>query len=227
MHHPRLLVSAMACGLLPLLAACVISVGGSSCTWASIEGSGVEASQAREVPAFRRVHISGSADLRAEVGGAQTLRVSCDDNLLQHVKTEVRGDTLHIGMEPGSYSFRRDLRVELSVPALDGISISGSGNASVVGLSGAVFEVAISGSGDVHALGTVERLTASVSGSGDMDFTGLHARAAQVQISGSGDIAVDASEELTVQISGSGDVRYVGNPRIQSQISGSGSVSSR
>lgn len=226
MRAPRLLVHAAACGLLPLLAACVITVGGSSCSLTSIQGSGVEATQAREVPAFTKVHLSGSGDLRAAVGAPQQpLRVTCDDNLLQYVTTEVRGDTLHIGMQPGSYSFRRDLVVELSAPMLEAVSISGSGSAEVDGLSGEVFAATISGSGDVTARGSVERLSVSVSGSGSMALAGLRARTAQVQVSGSGDVRVDVSEELAVQVSGSGDVRYSGNPRLLSNISGSGSVS--
>jgi hypothetical protein len=151
--------------------------------------------------------------------------VTCDDNLLQYVTTEVRGDTLHIGMQPGSYSFRRDLVVELSAPVLEAVSISGSGSAHVHGVSGGTFAATISGSGDVTAQGSVEHLSASVSGSGELRLAGLRARTAQVQISGSGDVRVDVSEDLNVQVSGSGDVRYSGNPRVLSNISGSGSVS--
>ena len=219
------LASAALCGLLPWLSACVISVGGSSCSWSSIQGSGVEASQAREVPAFRRVHVDGSANLTAQVGGAQALSVRGDDNLLQYVVTEVRGDTLHIEMQPGSYSFHRDLVVELSAPALEGLSISGSSDASLTGLAGPEFQLAISGSGDVRAAGQVEHLAVSVSGSGDLELQGLRARAADIQISGSGDVALDVVERLAVQISGSGDVRYTGSPQTTAQISGSGTVS--
>jgi len=225
MKIPPLLVSAAACGIFPWLAACVISVGGSSCSWASIQGSGVEASQTREVPAFSRVHLSGSADVIARIGGAQALSLRGDDNLLQYVETEVRGDTLHVGMAPGSYNFRRDLVVELSLPRLAGLAISGSGDASLDGVAGEALELSISGSGDVRAAGAVERLSVALSGSGDMDLAQLRAREANVQIAGSGDVSVDVSDKLSVSISGSGDVRYSGHPQITTQISGSGSVS--
>jgi hypothetical protein len=200
-------------------------MGGSSCSWNSIQGSGVEATETRAIGDFRRVRVSGSADVIAHVGAAPALSLTGDDNLLQYVETEVRGETLHIGMAPGSYSFHRGLVVELSVPQLDGLAISGSSDTRLSGLSGPAFEVAISGSGDVYADGAVERLTATVSGSGEMDLGDLTAREAQVRISGSGDVLVNVAERLSVHVSGSGDVRYRGNPETSAQISGSGTVS--
>src|SRR5688572_32237513 len=55
-------------GLLPLLSACVFSVGGSSCSWGTIQGSGVEATEHRSVAEFTRVQIDGSTDLVARAG---------------------------------------------------------------------------------------------------------------------------------------------------------------
>lgn len=213
-----------ACLATSALAACVISVGGSSCSWQSIHGSGIAATETRQVPAFRRIEIHGSAQLVARVGEPQSLTVTCDDNLISYVETEVRGDTLEIGLKPGSYSFHSDLEIELSVPELQSLAIHGSADADISGLSGASFEVAVSGSGDVRALGSVERLSASIFGSGDLDFFGVSARQAEVSISGSGDIAVQASERLEAMISGSGDVRYRGNPSATISVSGSGTV---
>ena len=225
MKAPARILHVSLVGLLPWLSACVFSVGGSSCSWGSIQGSGVEATQHRDVAEFHRVQIDGSADLVARVGSQPALSLRGDDNLLQFVTTEVRDGVLYIGMQPGSYSFYRDLVVDLTTPSLDALEIHGSSDAEVTGLFGPSFAIWVQGSGDVRASGQVERLTASVSGSGDLALEGLRARQAEVQISGSGDVAVDVAEQLNVQISGSGDVRYRGAPTTQAHISGSGSVS--
>jgi Putative auto-transporter adhesin, head GIN domain len=222
---PARFLHASVFGLLPWLSACVFSVGGSSCSWGSIQGSGVEATQHRDVPEFTRVQIDGSADLVAHAGAERALSLRGDDNLLQFVTTEVRDGVLYIGMQPGSYSFYRDLVVDLSAPALEGLEIHGSSDAELTGLSGQDFAVWVQGSGDVRASGQVERLKASVSGSGDLALEGLHAERADVSISGSGDVAVDVARELNVEITGSGDVRYRGTPATRAHISGSGSVS--
>ena len=226
MKVPARLLHASVFSLLPWVSACVFSVGSSSCSWNSIQGSGVEATQHRDVPAFTRVQIDGSADLVARAGAEQALSLRGDDNLLQFVTTDVRDGVLYIGMQQGnSYSFYRDLVVELSAPTLESLEIHGSSDADLTGLSGQEFAVWVQGSGDVRAAGQVERLSANVYGSGDLALQGLHARTAQVQISGSGDVELDVAETLSVQVSGSGDVRYHGSPSTKVHISGSGSVS--
>jgi hypothetical protein len=171
------------------------------------------------------VQIDGSADLVARAGAERALSLRGDDNLLQFVTTEVRDGVLYIGMQPGSYSFYRDLVVELSAPKLDGLEIHGSSDAELTGLSGPDFAVWVQGSGDVRASGQVERLKVSVSGSADLALEGLHAEQAEVEISGSGDVEVDVARKLSVEITGSGDVRYRGTPATRAHISGSGSVS--
>ena len=228
MKVPARLFHVAVFGLLPLLSACVFSVGGSSCSWGSwgtIQGSGVEATEHRSVAEFTRVQIDGSTDLVARAGAQPSLSLRGDDNLLQFVTTEVRDGVLYIGMQSGSYSFYRDLVVELSTPSLEALEIHGSADAELTGLSGPAFAVWVQGSGDVRAAGDVEQLRVSVSGSGDLDLGGLRSRQAQVEISGSGDVTVDVAEALSVDITGSGDVRYRGSPSTQARISGSGTVS--
>src|SRR4051794_35924259 len=64
-------------------------------------GSGVSASQARTVGAFKRIHAEGAAVIDVEVrdGLAHTVEVRSDDNLLKSVRTEVVGDSLEISLE--------------------------------------------------------------------------------------------------------------------------------
>ena len=223
MSQSRVLALTLSLGLMPL-AACVISVGGTSCSLHTIQGSGVAATQERQVPAFQRVQVNGSAHAIVKVGGERRVSLSGDDNLLEYVETEVRGDTLHVGLQSGSYSFRRGLTIEIQTPSLAGFTISGSSQASLSGLQGDECALSISGSGDLEATGQVERLRARISGSGTMDLAQLQARSLDADISGSGDMRVNASESLNVSISGSGDVRYQGSPQVSQHVSGSGSV---
>ncbi len=194
------------------------------CFGPRIKGSGHEVRQARQVAQFRRIEIRGSTDVVARIGPGTAITVSGDDNIVPHVRTEVHGDTLIIDMEDGSYSTSAPLRVTVSTPALDGISISGSASAQASGVTAERFAASISGSGSMEVAGTAGRLEASVSGSGEMHLFGLAVRRAVVNVSGSGDIQLSAAEALSVEVSGSGDVRYRGNPAREVRISGSGSV---
>ncbi|HWM88904.1 MAG TPA: head GIN domain-containing protein [Kofleriaceae bacterium] len=194
------------------------------CFGPQIQGSGNAIQQPRSVAGFRRIEIKGSTDVVATVGPATQVTVSGDDNIVPHVRTEVRGDTLIIDMERGSYSPRADLVVTISTPALDGVSISGSADAQVKGVVAERFDAHISGSGNLDVRGTARQLEASISGSGDMRLYGLSCGRASVEVSGSGNVELTAAEALDAQISGSGDVRYRGRPHTQVKVSGSGSV---
>jgi hypothetical protein len=189
-----------------------------------MHGSGVRTTQAREVGEFHAIELRGCADVRARIGSERTLSVSTDDNLVDKVRTEVRDGTLFIDLERGSYSFRSGVVVDVTVPSLDRLAISGSGDASIDGLAQDKLEISVSGSGDVCGTGKVETLDADVSGSGDLDLQHIVAHTATVSISGSGDIHVQATERLDANISGSGDVTYRGDPRVHSSVSGSGDV---
>lgn len=189
-----------------------------------VKGSGIAAVQPREVPDFREVQVRGSADVRLQAGVAKSVAVHCDDNLLERVITRVENGVLVIELEPGSYRFKCELVVDVATPALDGLRISGSGDATVTGLNGGALRLEVSGSGDIMAQGSVDELRVSLSGSGDLSLYGLATRRATLAIAGSGDVALSVSEALDATISGSGDVRYRGSPRVTSSVSGSGSV---
>jgi hypothetical protein len=229
----------MRTAILPLLAlsvlpACIVVVGDDGCDvrsgWSKdvVRGSGVARSEPRALPAFERVRTQGSFEIAARVGPAQSVTLTTDDNLLEQVVTEVAGGELRVRWRNDhdhAWSPQIRPRLELSVPALRGVTIEGSGDVALEGLQGGALELAISGSGDVHASGSVDALSADVSGSGDLRLYGLAARTARVVISGSGSAEVQASEELVAETSGSGSVRYRGAPpRVRSEVLGSGSV---
>jgi hypothetical protein len=208
--------------------AALLSLALCACSSAfAVEGSGVESTQLRKVEPFERVRIEGSADAIVVVGETQQVAVIGDDNLLEHVSTRVtraNGGTLEIGMDSGSYRFKKGLRVEITVPRLTGASIAGSGDLDLLGIDSESFDVSIAGSGDVKGAGRTQRLAVEIAGSGDAALFSLAARSADVDIAGSGAVDVNVSDELDAQIMGSGSVRYRGEPRVSRKIAGSGEV---
>ncbi|HKE14915.1 MAG TPA: head GIN domain-containing protein [Kofleriaceae bacterium] len=195
-----------------------------ACFGPSVKGSGHTVQQPRGAAQFRRIDVRGSTDVVARVGPATSVTVSGDDNIVPHVRTEVRGDTLVVEMDSGSYTPSARLLVTVSTPALDAIEISGSSDVSAQGIAAERFDAHISGSGNLTLHGNARQLDASISGSGDMRLYGLSARRAVVEVSGSGDVELSAVEALDVEVSGSGDVHYRGKPARTVRVSGSGSV---
>jgi hypothetical protein len=234
MKPPRLVLAA-ALGLSLLGGACIFVIDetgmSTRAAWSSwdgggptLRGSGVAASEARGVADFRGVALRGAIDARVRVGEARSVVVRADDNLLEHVVTRVEDGMLIVEMERGSYRFETDLLVEVAVPELEALEISGSGEAAITGLSGPKLRISIAGSGDVTAAGSADELSVSISGSGDVALFDLKVRKATVSIAGSGDVELDVAESLSADISGSGDVRFRGSPEVRRSIAGSGSV---
>jgi hypothetical protein len=127
-------------------------------------------------------------------------------------------------MKSGSYSFDDQPRVDVSVPALDGLALEGSADASLEGLDQPSLELSIAGSGEIRAAGRVERVFVSIAGSGDVGLFELASQEAVVTISGSGEVEVRAERSLRATVSGSGDVVYRGAPAVTANVSGTGSV---
>ncbi len=186
-------------------------------------GSGNVITEERTIGDFTAVSLSGSPDLYIQVGGAPSLSIKADDNILALIRTEVRGDTLVIDSEK-SYSSRKGIVIRVTVPDLQSARLMGSGDIDIQELRGDRFEVSIQGSGDVRATGTVRMLSATVQGSGDMHLYDLDALDADVKVVGSGDIRVRATGNLDATVTGSGDIRYRGNPMVKSKVHGSGDI---
>jgi len=225
--------------LLAVSAGCIIHVGGSG--WSGshsfvqsdgspgprIRGDGVDATEQREVSEFDAIRVATSFDVKVSVGGQQGVTLHGDENILPHVRTSVRGGSLEVTMDQGSYRFESPTWIEITVPELKAYSLSGSGDCELAGIDQGAFSVSLSGSGDIVAVGRTEHLSVDVSGSGNLELTGLKAREATVDVTGSADVALHVSDALMVNISGSADVRYEGGPNVNATITGSGSVSVR
>ena len=198
--------------------------GGSSSS-AAEQGSGVAATQVRTLPSFRSVELAGSNNVVIRVGEKQSVVVKGDDNLLDRVTTRVESGSLVIGNTPGSFETKSPMSVEVTVPALTALSVTGSGNCWVSGIRTKSFTVSVSGSGVVTAEGSASNLEASVSGSGVAKLSQLVARDVTAVVSGSGDVFVTATHSLDASIPGSGAIVYSGNPQeVTKSITGSGAI---
>jgi len=207
------------------------------------KGNGNLITSEKTVSPFERINISGSAEVRFYESQEYRTVVTVDSNLLEYTEIDTTGKTLNIGTKRGSYSFTKYL-VEVYCPAVNGVSISGSGRFyGMNGINVPAFTLNISGSGRVESTIESEDFSAKISGSGDIIVTGncrdsnieisgsgnfngndFVINKAEVRISGSGKATVNVSEYLNANISGSGNINYRGNPRIDTKISGSGRI---
>jgi hypothetical protein len=210
---------------LPLLCLGVVTIN--TCNPYAIRGSGVSKTESRAVGSFSKIDLAGSPDVEVAVGPATSVSVTADDNILSNIDTTVSGDTLSINSK-GSYNTRIGVKVNISVPMLEGVSVSGSGDIHVTGLTAGDMDAGVTGSGDVTLSGVVDRLSGQITGSGDLRAGDLAAKHVRVKVTGSGDATIRATEELDASVTGSGDVHYSGNPpQVRKNVTGSGDISPR
>lgn len=197
--------------------------GGSSNS--TTEGSGIPATQARDLAAFNSVELAGSNNVVIRVGKTQSVVVRADANLLRRVTTEVRSGRLVIANTPGSFTTKSPMSVQVNVPTLNALTLSGSGNVAVDGIEAESLKATLPGSGTLTGSGTATRLDVTVSGSGVVQFTRLVVNDARAVVSGSGSIFVTATKSLDASVSGSGAILYAGNPQhVTQSVTGSGAV---
>ncbi len=213
-----------------------------------VQGSGQLVERARAVSPFSRVRVDGPVDVQLVQASAEALRVVADDNIEPLVATSVEGDTLVVGIKPGSgFRTRHPVRVVVDFKQLAGLSLKGSGDARLerfkgerlqLELSGSgnvaigLLEVRellgrLSGSGDVQVAGQADQQDWDLSGSGDVSASSLSGRQVRARLSGSGDASLGVAQELDATLSGSGDLRYAGRPKLRSQVTGSGELTAR
>jgi hypothetical protein len=189
------------------------------------EGSGVPATQARHVAAFGGVELAGSNNVVVRVGEKQSVVVRADDNLLGRVTTKVQSGKLVIANTPGGFTTKSPMSVEVGVPTLDALTLTGSGNIVVTGIDAESLEVTLPGSGTLTGSGTATRLDVAVGGSGSVQFTRLVANDVRAAVSGSGSIFVTATMTLDASVSGSGAILYAGGPQdVTKSVTGSGAI---
>jgi hypothetical protein len=211
-------------GIVALLVALYGDVGATS-TSSGVRGSGVAASQARAVPDFDGVELAGSNEVNVTVGGPRSVVVHADDNLLGHVTTDVRARVLVIAKTPGSFSTQAPMSVDVTVPSLHSLRLSGSGIVTVTGIDAPAFAVSLPGTGLLRASGTAGRLAVGLDGSGDAELGGLVARDVRATVGGSGRVVVTATVSLDGRVTGSGAIVYGGSPaRVTRNVSGSGAI---
>jgi putative autotransporter adhesin-like protein len=178
----------------------------STTSGSGVVGSVVAATQSRSVPPFSAIELSGSNNLIVNASGERSsVVVHADSNLLSHVTSRVQGSTLVIGNTPGDFASKAPMSVEIAVPSLDQIVLSGSGN--------------------ITAEGSTARLDVVLSGSGNLQLGGLAADEVRATLTGSGTIRVTASKSFAGTIGGSGTIFYGGNPpQVKTSVTGSGVI---
>lgn len=215
-------------GALGLVAALGLAMALSGCTIVGIggtTGSGVLKTETRNVSGFTKIVFSGVGTLNITQTGAESLKVSADDNILPLLTSTVNNGTLTLGIKPGYVvTPNKSITFTLTVKQLDGVTLSGAGQINAKDITVSALSVTISGAGRMVINGSAHSQTALVSGVGSYEAKDFKTNTAQVTISGTGSATVYASQTLDATVSGAGSVTYYGSPQVTKTVSGVGSI---
>ena len=188
-----------------------------------IRGNGKRELQKREIPAFTSIATNGAFTVEITCQKDRSLEVEGDENVLDFVTTEVGSNILRIENRQ-NYSVSEPVRIRISVPNLEGLSVNGGGRFDVKGMNNDKFEIDSNGAPAITVAGTTKMVDISANGAGKVDTQNLHATRAVVDARGVAKIDLDVSDQLDVEISGPSSVTYKGNPSVNKNIHGPGKL---
>ena len=192
-----------------------------------VKGSGTSKTEQRNVTGFTRIDAGGAMNVEVDAQKDFSVTVEADDNLLQHIKTEVNGETLKIYSE-GKISPTAKLNVKISMPAIEGLNLSGASDGKVTNVRADSLELKASGASEVMISGEAKTLEAEASGASAIDAENLNVEDANVEASGASKAIVSATNELKVDASGASKISYTGEPKnIQQNSSGASSINKK
>lgn len=213
----------------------------------SIYGEGPVETKERKIGDFTGIKVSAGIDVFLTQDDNTKVEVVADENLHEVIKTEIRGNVLHVYSD---VNIRRakSKKVYVTCKKIEELGVSSAGDLTGqnkivtdfldISLSSAGdldieveaqrIECSISSSGDARLSGSAEELYARLSSAGNLKAYELITKKCEVRVSSAGNAKIHVTEELDASASSAGDVYYMGDPKIKNiSSSSSGGVYKR
>jgi hypothetical protein len=206
------------------------------------------------LPPFRKIDVSGSADVSLVQGDAESVSLPSLPREQGLVSAEVRDGTLYIESLDHAHWWdivvgNRDNRAPIVVTFRNVDAIVAAGTVSITAskiraeqlrVSGAAApslriddldarELKVTGAGALRAdlAGRAAEAEITISGAGEFRGAKLATQDANVTVAGAGKVTINAQKTLKATISGAGAVEYLGDPVVTQRVSGAGKVRRR
>jgi hypothetical protein len=166
------------------------------------------------------VEVLTPVPVRLVAGDGDEVVMRGTPEAIAHLK--LRGGKL---ISCGRRSAGGPVEIELPARALRHVRISGAGTVTLEKLSQHELGLAISGSGDIQAQGSVDRVSAEISGTGNVRLANLTMKRLKTRISGAGSVEAGPTNEADIRLSGAGTVTLLTRPTtLHTKVSGAGRI---
>ena len=239
----RLTLSLLVLGAF-FLTACTIPVPVPNST--ALTGSGDVVTQTYDFSDFTGVHVASAFQAEIVRADDYSVEVTVDDNVIEHLQVEQKGDTVYIGLKPNLNLNRATQKARITLPVLTDLDASGAAAVDLSGfqssqnlqvdVSGASrvqgdiesgdLQTDVSGASTLRLTGSGEDADVKASGASTADLAAFSVANANANASGASRISLDVSGVLKAEASGASTVQYTGNPTVErSDASGASTIS--
>ena len=186
-----------------------------SCKKEEITPSGNQVTETRNPGIFKMITTNSAANIHITHGENHSVVIKGSDNLIKHFITTIADGELKLSFQKGNVT-SDDLEIWLSMPALESITTSGSGDIKILGNFDDQHSLTtrVRGSGDIKVEGSMRTnfLKSYVSGSGTTDLSNIWANIAEFELTGSGNIYYSGSPTISANIEGTGKLIKINEP---------------
>ncbi len=212
----------------------------------NISGNGNVVEENRPVEPFSAIDIGGVLNVYLTQGDTESVMVEADENLLDLIIIENRGNTLRVHLKKGSdIKKAKDKNVYITLRSINELEVGGVVNVkSTNALTADAFDLDIGGVsntdlelrckqldvkagmvGNLTLRGEVREANIKNGGVGSLKAFDLKVDQLTIKNSGVGSAEVQAQEEISINSSGVGSVRYRGDAVVKElSTSGVGTV---
>jgi hypothetical protein len=215
-----------------------------------VVGNGRIVEEERELSDFRKIIVQDGIKVNVKQRNLASAKVSSEENIIKHIKTNLRGDTLYVEIERSAIFNQRtanptqEIVVDLEVKTIseirlinstlnstsrirtDSLSVYANGNSKLeLDIFATELNVNISNTTELNIKGAVNIQKIDVTGDATYSAGELESMSTTININGRGKSTVRVSDSLAVYINGIATLTYFGSPeRIDQNVSGGGKV---
>ncbi len=210
-----------------------------------VRGSGNIVTRREEFTGFDSLDIGYAFRATVRQGDSFEVTVRVDDNLVQYLDVRQAGTVLHIGFKPGTGIMRGTMEVDVTMPQLVSLKLSGASKGTVGGfssdnslaldLSGASslqgdirsgnMRLELSGASDAKLTGSTGDVTVGASGASRANLAGS---AGNLSVNASGASKIDVSgltvHDAHLKASGASEIWVNASGRLDADISGASHI---
>jgi len=195
----------------------------------TIVGSGQVVTQNKSFSDFTSVSVSSGFAFVITQSNAFSVKTVTDDNLQNYIQISKSGNSLSVGIKLGYSITPSTLRVEISMPSLSRLELSGGAHGNAAGfVSTNNFAIDASGGSVVRIQGQASDLTINASGGSQLNLSDFAIRNVNVNLSGGSQAEIDPSGRIEGNLSGGSQLFYSGNPTLGNiNVSGGATIGRR